>query len=485
MNRLKTYAVVAVVFLLGGLLVLLGFLLFGDAVRHPPSDTPVAEIRADELRGEGTSAYPRQPGLSVPDQAGLAQGQELRVYGTVRDRYGDPVAEVRVVSGEPSASEALTDIEGNYEVYVVLRPRRLAGLRFLAVGYEEKRIPIRPKDIHADEERRIDVRLEPFIEKTMLSGTVRGEDGRAIPGVKVRLRSKRLKTRYVRVSDEYGRFSIPGVKIGTDYELLIRSGGAYQDYWERFLELSPDGLSIDIVLEPFVTGRLSGRMVDEDGYAVPGFSLSLRSTQASELLVQVSGDADGHFVVEEAPAGNLTFKAPGLLIRGVYLSPGSEEEVLLVLDWGDHVLSGTVVDDRGRPVAGAQLDLSWLHTRAAVRSGSIRRTRTDERGSFAFSLADTLARRGCGSSPSRGRGPSCTSEPADAVQGSARAAGILIARVFVCEQGGEADEAKGSVSWAGFGAGGSGLIVLREAACGRVRRFSSGRPEDRASFGSG
>jgi hypothetical protein len=307
------------------------------------------------------------------------------VYGTVRDRYGDPLAEVQVLSGEPPVPEAVTDIEGNYEVHVVLQPRRLAGLRFLAEGYEGKRIPISWEEIQGDEERRIDVRLEPFIEKTVLSGTVRAEDGQPVPGVTVQLRSKRLKTRYAGLSDEYGRFSIPGVKIGTDYQLLIRTEGAYQDYWERFLELSPDGLTIDIVLEPLVTGRLSGRMVDEDGSAVPGFSLSLRSTQASELLVQVSGDAEGHFVVEEAPAGDLTLKAPGLLIRGIHLPPGSEEEVLLVLDWGDHVLSGRVVDDRGGPVAGAQLDLSWLHTRAAVRSGSIRRTRTDERGSFAFS----------------------------------------------------------------------------------------------------
>ena len=54
----------------------------------------------------------------------------------------------------------------------------------------------------------------------------------------------------------------------------------------------------------------------------------------------------------------------------------------LVLDWGDQVMTGEVVDDRGDPVGGAEVSLSWSDTNGEVRSTSKRVTRTDPEGGF-------------------------------------------------------------------------------------------------------
>jgi hypothetical protein len=58
--------------------------------------------------------------------------------------------------------------------------------------------------------------------------------------------------------------------------------------------------------------------------------------------------------------------------------------VSLILDWGAQVMAGEVVDDRGDPVAGAEVFLTWSNTNGEVRSTSRRQTRTEPTGSFRF-----------------------------------------------------------------------------------------------------
>ena len=80
----------------------------------------------------------------------------------------------------------------------------------------------------------------------------------------------------------------------------------------------------------------------------------------------------------------VTRSLPHLEISGFTLAPGTEEEVDVVLDWGDHAMTGRVLNYGGRPVAGAQLSLSWTHPSGSVHSRSLRRTLTDQAGSFRF-----------------------------------------------------------------------------------------------------
>ncbi len=413
---MKSYAVVAAVLLLVVLVIWLAFFTLKDTER--PLKAPAAEAERRERAAPTPSRPERSPAqraaarmsprtpAEVTDEEGgerpagrsesrsedsdapgkerVEARHELRIFGIVTNEVGEPLVGVRVVPRGPRAQEARSNFEGKYEVRTLVGHPKLPTLRFLAQGYEEKPLRILPENVRGAEARRIDVRLDPLVDKTVVSGSVKGPEGRPVPDATVSLRSERLRVAYTGVSDERGKFSIPDVKVASDYVLKVRSPGVYADYFERFLAPTREGLALEIVLERLSAARLSGRMVNADGDPLPNFRLSIRSTQASGKALAVTSDENGYFVVEEAPVGKLTFSTTGFVVRGVSLGSAAEEDVRLVLDWGDHVLRGAVVDDRGRALAGARVDLSWLHESAGLSSGSSRRTQTDAGGSFEF-----------------------------------------------------------------------------------------------------
>ena len=423
---MKPYAVAAVVLLLVGLVVLLAYLTLQDTERRPLAETsPSAPPTEAEARGRTEPAARRPdagPADTAPagdrprpreavtraderpapnpanspapdstrtdpapnDAARVEVRHPLRVFGTVTNEVGEPLVGVRVVPLGAGTQEAHTDFEGRYEVHTLVGHTELPTLRFLAQGYEEKPLHIKPENVRGAEARRINVRLDPRVGKTVVSGSVKGRDGRPVPNATVSLRSERLRAAYSGVSDERGTFSIRDVKIAADYVLKVHSPGVYADYFDRFIAPTPEGLKLEIVLERLSAARLRGRMINADGDPISNFRLSLRSSQASQKALDLTSDDNGYFVVEEAPVGELTFSATGFVVRGLSLSSGSEGDVRLVLDRGEHVLRGSVLGDRGRPVAGARVDLSWLYESGGLSSGSSRRTRSDAGGSFEF-----------------------------------------------------------------------------------------------------
>jgi hypothetical protein len=218
-------------------------------------------------------------------------------------------------------------------------------------------------------------------------GALRTPDGTPVPGETVELESWALEASYFGTSDARGRFSVPNVALGSDYEVRVLSDGRYRDYAQRGLAVTVEGLSLDLVLEPFAGARLAGRMVDADGDPIPHRSLLLEGSHSPGLVLGVSGDDRGQFALENAPTGQLTFSTrtvPHIKVRGPLLTPASDVDVLLVLDEGSHELGGWIVGDRDIPVAGAQLKLSWLHKQGDSISSSARTAVTDPNGSFRF-----------------------------------------------------------------------------------------------------
>jgi hypothetical protein len=103
-------------------------------------------------------------------------------------------------------------------------------------------------------------------------------------------------------------------------------------------------------------------------------------------MVVVEGDSGGHFNADGVPHGTLHFASlsgPYHVIRGDPKS-GDGSEFEIVVDSGGNRLAGRVLDADGRPVAGAQVDLAWVHVGDGLRSSSIRRSTSDPDGSFRF-----------------------------------------------------------------------------------------------------
>lgn len=219
-----------------------------------------------------------------------------------------------------------------------------------------------------------------------VTGTLRTADGTPVPDEAVELSSGTLEARYSATSDARGRFAMADVAPGSGYEVRVSSQGRYREHWQQGLVVPDEGLTLELVLEPLAGARLAGRMVDAEGVPIPGRTLLLEASHGAAQLL-VTGDERGHFRIEDAPTGRLTFTTrtvPHLKVRGPLLTPAAEQEVLLVLDEGSHQLGGRVVGDRDAPVRGAQLKLSWSHKQGGSISSSARTAVTDSDGGFRF-----------------------------------------------------------------------------------------------------
>lgn len=218
-------------------------------------------------------------------------------------------------------------------------------------------------------------------------GTLRTTEGSPVPNEIVELRSSSHAERYAGRSDWRGRFSIPDVAVGGAYQLHIDSGGRYRDLAE-VVDVPGDGLQLDLVLDPLARAVLAGRMVDPDGAPVPGRTVVAVANDDPRDALLVTGDDRGRFRVEDAPTGRITFTArtqSRLRVSGPLVTPGAEAEVTLVLDDGAYELRGRVVEDRGVPVPGATLRLSWAYRQDGVFSRSTRTAVTGPDGRFRFS----------------------------------------------------------------------------------------------------
>jgi protocatechuate 3,4-dioxygenase beta subunit len=311
----------------------------------------------------------------------------LRVHGTVKNSSGEPLAHVRVGLRARRDLFAHTDDGGSYQLH--LDPdagNANSMLRFYLQGYEEELVSLPAPDAEAPLEVRLDATLRVVEDAARVSGLVRTERGEPVAGATVAL-SARIEARYQTVSGEDGSFSIPGVKVGAGYYLRVLAPPPFTDYSQRDIRVTEDGVSLEVVLESLETGRLTGRMIDAERNPIPGFRLWLATAAAVRSAVPITSDERGYFELAEAPAGSLsldTRSSPRLRVTGISLPARGEVDVLLVLDWGDHEMEGKALDDRGDPVGGADVSLSWSHDRGGPVSSSRRGTRTDDRGVFRF-----------------------------------------------------------------------------------------------------
>jgi hypothetical protein len=220
-----------------------------------------------------------------------------------------------------------------------------------------------------------------------VEGVLHTVDGTPVSGETVELESGALGVRTAGTSDASGRFSIPNLPPGAAYELRVDSDGRYRSLVQSGLDVTAEGLSLDLVLEPLARARLTGRMVDPDGEPLPWRTLLLRASHVPALMLRVSSDERGDFRVDEAPTGRLTFttpQVPHMQVQGPLLMPGAEADLELVLDEGGHELVGRVFGDRDAPIRGARLRLLWSHSQGDSISSSERTTVTDAAGAFRF-----------------------------------------------------------------------------------------------------
>jgi len=308
----------------------------------------------------------------------------LRVRGRVRDSAGEPLEGVWVGLQSQRNVHTYTEESGSYLLQLGSYPGD-GTLRFYLQGYEEELLALRPPDPETHRVPDLDATLRALEDAATVSGLVRTERGHPVAGAVLSL-SSQAGERYQAASGADGSFSV-SVKIGAGYYLHVVPPAPFLDYTERDIRVTEDGVSLEIIVDALGTGRLTGRMIDAEQEPIPNFRIWLASAGATRSSLPITSDAKGYFELAEAPAGDLSFdtrSSPRLIVSGVLLLAEGEADVRLVLDSGDHGLEGRVLDDRGDPVGGAEVSLSWSHDRGRTHSTSKRGTRTNGKGVFRF-----------------------------------------------------------------------------------------------------
>ncbi len=198
-------------------------------------------------------------------------------------------------------------------------------------------------------------------EGVRVRGFVGNPSGQAVPGALIFHQDPcGAWERLVRPSDAKGRFTL-ALKMPGIHRFYAREGGRLS--FTRLgdlasLALAPDQVAdttLNLTMRDALTWRIHVR--DEDsGAGIEGAEISLPRLLGASRFTNQDGDAD---LVLSQDVWELQLQAEGYQPRTLRLGPpsGASGEIDLTLQKGCE-LAGKVVDERGRPLEGATLNLT-------------------------------------------------------------------------------------------------------------------------------
>lgn len=334
--------------------------------------------------------------------AATAPAGPRSVAGQVLARAdGRPVAEarVRLVQG-PSQIQGSTDGEGRFEL--AWSGPGVPALEVRALGFVPARLP------RAGAGATVESEAEPLVVRLVEGATIEGSvlgpptSGEGAPTVRVysRLQRRGGSQELARGAvDVHGAFRFSELPPG---EYLVAAEAPGRVLAVAGASLEP-GQRAEVLLELSRAGRLAGRVLDPRARPLEGVRVRIENqrqgldgnVQAASRREAVTGP-DGRFALVGLAAGEN---------RVELLAPWGEQrqESISLARAGEEVardfelrppatLAGRVLDEGGRPVSGAQVELAWdgrvpplIEARGGPdeqRRGSSARTRADEQGAF-------------------------------------------------------------------------------------------------------
>lgn len=314
----------------------------------------------------------------------LSKTQEVIVFGIVSATEGKPIGGARVAG---SGGQAVTRSDGSYELTLRGTAADHPTLRFDAQGYQAAFLS--PPPARSGAKRRLDAVLTPEDLPVRVTGWMTDLERTPVGGELVRLSSGGRNKHFGTRADAAGYFTFESVPSGSGYRLSVLPEGPYLPYERSGLAIGdPAGTTIlEIALEPQPFASLEAFVIDGNRAPIPGFAMELRSAENSGWTGRIVTDGSGFFTLGRIPTGEVYFKTrsqPELSASGIQLRAGERRRMQISVDWGDHALVGQVLDDRGAPVAGSRLELTWQMDQGGVSSRSRRLVTSDAEGWFGF-----------------------------------------------------------------------------------------------------
>jgi hypothetical protein len=281
----------------------------------------------------------------------------------------------------------LTDDDGRFGLTVMLKPTvKSFGLRFQRPGYQEQLDKIQVKSAGEQNVAYMDVVMHPVESWTELDGTVYSDSGEKLAGRTVELKPRLAQQTYSTITNREGKYLFPVIEAPANYRLTVFGGDNHKDS-QQSIHMTIDTTELDVVVESYEFGEVTGQLVNLNGVPVPDFDLVLRNTGSIRPNVVVSTDTLGYFKIPSVPAGEIVVASqsnPAILVKGLRLNSGGKLHLPLVLDWGEHEIRGIVVDAQDNPVPASRIVLKWSHQVDGITTMATRRTAADTQGHFAF-----------------------------------------------------------------------------------------------------
>ena len=326
-------------------------------------------------------------GSAEPVEIILLSRRTIHVLGKVLDSQDAPLPGAQVSSLTHAGRQVLADGEGGFDLELEYE-RGSVAIAARLIGYAQREAVIGAPDLLDQDAVEVTLRLEPTGKTGELSGRIMDAEGVPIASQMVHLHSPTLGSTSQGTSGQDGAYAIRDIRVAPDYRVWVNPTRAYKDFAQAPVAIEEGASQLDILLQPLETGRIAGIMVDPEGRPVPRLTLWVRSISASANVVPATGNDQGRFTVEDAPAGDLYFEtraSPLVSVRGIRLEPGESKDVELLVGLGRASLSGKVAGPGGAAVAGARIVLTWSGSRGAIQSTVFRESTTDASGRFSFS----------------------------------------------------------------------------------------------------
>jgi protocatechuate 3,4-dioxygenase beta subunit len=169
------------------------------------------------------------------------------------------------------------------------------------------------------------------------------------------------------MTDEEGRFIIPGVPTGDGYSVTIASQEmALEERHGIDINL---GQTVEMTIHGQIGASVTGRAIDADGGPVSGAQIAMMYLDVSRLIFSADGreepittDENGYFQLQHVARGRVAFiaatesLAPSNIHELAVVDGGVYDDVILTLDKG-RSFSGIVVDGNAQPISGVDVEI--------------------------------------------------------------------------------------------------------------------------------